>query len=198
MNPAPRHDGHASEAPVGAAILLVVLLVAACGLASGVPTAGPVSPGPAGSPPASADGELPSPTWWPGGVVEAVLLLGKSDLDVQAAGADLGASASTQDLEAMWGAADGLTRVLVKLPSQVDRIRDYPTTVKLAAAYDAALPDMLAGATKLRDSITAGDAAGIAAGSQQMAKGLEAYSDVRTLLADAVGQAALMQRILVK
>ena len=199
MNPAPRHDGRVREAPAGAVILLAALLVAACGAASGSPSAvSSASPGAGGQPSAPADREQPSPTRWPGGVVEAVVLLGKADLDIQAAGADLGAAASNKDLKAMWGAADGLTKVLVKLPSQVDRIRDYPTTIQLAAAFDAALPDMQAGSAKLRDSITAGDAAGITAGSQQLGKGLAAYDAVRPLLVDAVEQAALMQRILVK
>ena len=49
----------------------------------------------------------------------------------------------------------------------------------LAAAYDAALPDMIAGAKDLRDAITAENAAGITAGSQRLSNGLKAYAAVR-------------------
>ena len=69
----------------------------------------------------------PSATPWPGGVVEAVRRpRRKADQEIQTAGADLGTAATNQDLEAMWGAADGLATLLEQLPAQVDRIRGLP------------------------------------------------------------------------
>ena len=126
------------------------------------------------------------------------MLLGKADLEIKAAGGDFGAAAAYEDLEAMWGAADGLASLLARLQGQVDRIRDYPVTAAAAAAYDAAFPDMLAGATMIRDSITAGDAAGLTAGVQQLAKGTAAYEAARKEIGPLVEPALLMQRILVK
>ena len=131
-------------------------------------------------------------------MVEAVVILGKADTDIQAAGADLGAAAAYEDLKAMWGAADGLATLIERLQTQVPRIAGYAETAPAAAAYDGAFPDMLAGARKLRDAITAGDAAGITAGSQQLAKGLEAYREARRLIGPLVDQALLMQRLLLK
>jgi hypothetical protein len=140
----------------------------------------------------------PSPTPWPGGVVEAVVILGKADLDIKAAAADLGAAAAYEDLEAMWGAADGLATLIEKLQGQVDRIRDYPLTAPVAAAYDKAFPDMLAGSKAIRDAIKAGDAAALTAGFQQLATGSQAYEEARRLIGPLVEPALLMQRVLVK
>jgi hypothetical protein len=191
---APRRD-----APVATLALLAVLLIAAC-VATATPTpsgsAAPASPG--ASPSADGSAIAPSPTWWPGGVVEAVLNLGKADAQIQLAGGDLGAAAANEDLEAMRGAADGLAILVERLIPQIDRIRDYPETAPAAAAYDAAFPVMLEGATQLRDAIDAGDATGMAAGSQRLAAGLDAYAEARRLIGPLVDQAILMQRLLVR
>lgn len=196
MTARPSPAGPYRASPAGAAIavvaLVVALLVAACGAATATPSASPAASGGQG------DGLAPSATPWPGGVVEAVVILGKADAEIQAAGADLGAAAAYEDLEAMWGAADGLATLIAKLQGQVPRIADYPETAAAATALDAAFPDMLAGATKLRDSITANDPAGIAAGSQQLAKGLDAYRLARRELGPLVDQALLMQKHLLK
>lgn len=180
------------------ALVLAAVLVAACGTGGDGPTsstAASASPTPRPSGPA---GPGPEPTNWPGTVVEAVMTLGKADAEIQAAGADLGAAAADEDLEAMWGAADGLVTLLERLGTQVPRIADYPVTAPAAQAYDAAFPDMLAGARLLRDSITAGDGEGVAAGSRQLAAGLERYAEARRLIGPLVDQALLMQRLLVK
>jgi hypothetical protein len=185
------------------------MLVAACGgaVATGSPaptatapagTASASAPAGSGAPPPSDTAVQPSPSSWPGDIVEGVMNLGKADAQIQAAGADLGAAAAYEDLEAMWGAADGLATLLERLIPQVDRIRDYPATADAAKAYDASLPVMLAGAQKVRDSITSGDAAGLTAGSEQLAQGLQAYAQARQLIGPLVDQAILMQRLLAK
>jgi hypothetical protein len=191
--------------PVGVlVVLLLAALVAACAgtavTARPSGSAGPssVAPGAAASSgPSSAD-VAPSATPWPGGIVEAVVILGKADASIEAAGADLGAAAAYQDLDAMWGAADGLATLLERLETQVPRIADYPETAPAAAAYQKAFPDMLAGARQLRDAIKAGDAAGIAAGSERLAKGLEQYQAARRLMGPIVERALLMQRLILK
>ena len=162
--------------------------------AASPPLTPPASVGPVGR----AQAPQPSATAWPGGVVEAIVVLGAADQDIQTAGGDLGTAVNNQDLEAMWGAADGLATMLEQLPAQVDRIRGYPAMAALAAAYDAALPDMIGGAKDLRDAITDENAAGITAGSQRLSNGLKAYAAVRPILAPLVEQGFLMQRLLVK
>lgn len=191
----------ARDVPVAAVVLLAALLVAACGAvtATSSPSSSAVTPAsPAASPSGDGSAVGPSPTWWPGGVVEAVLNLGKADAQIQVAGGDLGAAAASEDLAAMRGAADGLAILLERLMPQLDRIRDYPETAPAADAYDAAFPVMLEGATQLRDAIDAGDAPGMAAGSQRLADGLEAYKEARRLIGPLVDQALLMQRLLIK
>jgi hypothetical protein len=192
-------------APLATTLLVVALLVVACGTATGPSSSGPTpAASPAGAssqPSAAASGDTaagPSPTPWPGGIVEAVIILGKADLEIKAAGADLGAAAAKEDLQAMWGAADGLATLIPKLQAQVDRIRGYPLTAPVAAAYDAAFPDLLAGATKVRDSIKAGDSAGVTAGVEQLAKGTAAYEQARRAIGPLIEPALLMQRVLVK
>jgi len=130
--------------------------------------------------------------------MESVIGLGKGDGQILAAGADLGAAAAYEDLRAMWGAADGLASLLERLAVLVDRIRAYPATAEVAASYDVSLPMMLEGTKRIRDAIDAGDAAGIASGSQVLSKGLAAYSETRRLLGPLVDQAILMQKLLVQ
>jgi len=198
-----RTSAPARERPLAALLLLLALVVGACGAATSTSTPGPSTSTEAPASPAvsSSDGGGavgPSPTWWPGGVVEAVLNLGKADAQIQLAGNDLIGAAAEEDLVAMRGAADGLAILVERLMPQIDRIRDYPETAPAAAAYDAAFPPMLEGATALRDAIDAGDTAGIAAGSRRLSAGLELYAEARRLIGPLVDQAILMQRLLGK
>jgi hypothetical protein len=195
--------GSLRASPVVVALLLATVLIAACGAATGTPStpARSSAVAPSEAPPSGGATRPtlgPEATSWPGTVVEAVVFLGKGDLEIQAAGADLGAASAYQDLKAMWGAADGLATLVKRLQTQVPRIADYPETAAAAKAYDAAFPGMLAGATLLRDSITGGDSAGVVEGSRQLAVGLEKYAEARRLIAPLFEQAILMQRILVK
>ena len=43
-------------------------------------------------------------------------MLGTADRDIQSAGADFVAAAQSEDLAAIWGAADGLAAVLAQAP----------------------------------------------------------------------------------
>ena len=132
-------------------------------------------------------------------MVEATVLLGKADLEIEKAGGDLGAAAAYEDLEAMWGAADGLATLLEKVQGQVDRIRDYPETAEAAKAYDAALPGHAGrGARASAPRSTRKDAAALAAAVQQLQTGTAAYAEARRLMGPLVDQAILMQRVLVK
>ena len=199
MTPVVRGSAPRREVPLaGIALLLLAIVVAACGATAGSPSpAAPASaPGAASS--GDATSEEPQPTTWPGGIVEAVVILGKADLDIKAAGADLGAAAAYEDLEAMYGAADGLATLIDKLIPQVDRIRDFPETAAAVSAYDKAFPDMSAGAHKVADSIKAGDSAGLTAGIQQLAQGTAEYENARKEIIPLMETALLMQRILVK
>jgi hypothetical protein len=202
------------------AVLVASVALAACGATSNL-SSGPGSPGPgssaggvpsaapsggalgpavpSGAPGSAAPGSPEaSPPRWPGTTVLAVLALGGADGEIRKAGDDLQAAANAEDLKAMWGAADGLARMIDGLMPDIDRLEVYAGTRPVAALYRKALPELLAGAKQLRDSISSGDSAGVVAGSQAISHGLADYGPIREQIAGLVEQAIVQQRLLVK
>jgi hypothetical protein len=189
-------------------VLLCVTAVAACSAAPG-PNLTPVSIGPGGSPAArtSAAPDDSGPRGsidpsarprWPGTTVLAVIALGAADGEIRKAGDDLQRAADAEDLKAMWGAADGLAKMIEGLMPNIDRLEIYDGTRAVAALYRKAFPELDAGARQLRDSITKGDSAGVVAGSQLIAQGLQDYAPIRPLIADLVEEAIVQQRLLLQ
>jgi hypothetical protein len=170
----------------------VIVAVIACG--GGNPSAAPSAS------PSDAAQSTPGPkaTPWPLSTIEAVLALGTADAELWKAGADVARAADAEDVEAMWGAADGTVNLIEDLMSNVEALEAYPHTAPLGAAYREAFPVMLEGATQLRDSITAGDAAGVVAGSQRLAEGVVLYGKVRPMIPGYVNDAIQMKRTLVQ
>ena len=171
---------------------LVVTLVA-CG---GATTPSPVASTPESTGPKATPGPKGSP--WPSSVLEGVLALGAADPELWKAGADIARAADAEDVKAMWGAADGTVKLIEGLMPNVGSLEAYPHTQPLGAAYRASFPVMLEGATQLRDSITAGDARGVVAGSQRLAEGISLYANVRSMLEAFVNQALTMKKTLVQ
>jgi hypothetical protein len=161
------------------------------------PVLGPAAPTVSPAPGAS-QGPTPSPPHWPGTTVLAVIALGAADGEIQKAGDDLQAAANAQDLKAMWGAADGLAKMIDALMPNIDRLELYCGTQAAASVYRKAFPELSAGAKQLRDAITSGNANGIVAGSQAIAQGLEDYGPVRIVIGGLVEQAIVQQRLLVE
>lgn len=182
-------------APIRAArILALIVLVASLAACWGPGTQASLAP--SGSVVAATPG--PAATPWPTSVIEAVLALGAADAELWKAGADIARAADAEDVEAMWGAADGTVKLIEGLMPNIDALEAYPHTADLGAAYRASFPVMLEGATTLRDSITAGDAAGVVAGSKQLAEGIALYANVRAMLAGYVNDALAMKKHLVQ
>lgn len=177
--------------------LVVGLVLAFVALGCG-PASPPSSSGAAGPSGSAAAGANPTPPRWPGTTVLAVIALGAADGEIRKAGDDLQAAAARQDLKAMWGAADGLAKMIDGLMPNLERLEVYAGTSPIAAQYRAAFPDLAAGAKLLRDSITKGDSAGVVAGSQQIARGLAAYAPIRREIAGLVEQAIVQQRLYLK
>lgn len=171
----------------GALLVVIAGLLVACS-AGATPT-----PNQSGDP----DGTpRPKPTFWPGTVVLAVIKLGGADGEIAKAGQDFITAADTGDVELLWGAADGLIPVVEDLVPSVDPLEGYELTAELGTHLRTAYPLMLEGATLLRDSIVAGDGAGVEEGSRKLAEGIAAYAPARAILAELVPQALLMQRTL--
>ena len=171
-------------------IWTMAVVVSACGASA---TASPsTSPDPGQTNGSGTPG--PNPSHWPGTVVLAVIKIGEIDGEIAKAGNDLAAAADTQDVAAMRGAADGLIPVIKDVLSSVDPLQQWDRTKVLADYLQTAYPLMLDGATELRDALTAGDAAGVEAGSQKLAAGLKAYAPARAILVDLVPEALLQKR----
>jgi hypothetical protein len=185
--------------------VVAVLSVAACGQATpsrapatvGLPGSGSIGlPAASGAPGSLAPGaSIPR---WPGTTVLAVIALGAADGEMQKAGADLQKAAETEDLKAMWGAADGLAKMIDGLMPNLDRLEAYEGTKPIAALYRAAFPEISAGAKQLRDAITAGDAAGIQAGYLRIVEGTKRYAPIRQQIGGLVEQAIVQQRLLLQ
>jgi hypothetical protein len=181
-----------TAAPLAAALGAVMIAVVACG-----GTRASVAPSPSPSGGAVA---LPSPqaTAWPSLVYEGVVALGAADPEIWKAGADIARAADAKDVEAMWGAADGTVKLIEGVLPNVEELEGYPHTAELGAAYRAAFPVMLEGATQIRDSITAGDSAGVVAGSKTLAQGVVLYGKVRGMLQPYINDALKMKPSLVQ
>jgi hypothetical protein len=175
-----------------------VVLAAACGANA------PASPaGSSGRPLSSAAGSgVQDPLGpgssvrrWPSRTVDAMVALGTVDEQIANAGADLQAAVQREDLAAMWGAADGLAKLIdAQLPNVGELAKD-PATQAAGTIYQAAFPEISAGAKQLRDAITAGDAQAILAGTQRLLNGLHAYEPVRELIPDLLEQAVTQKRM---
>lgn len=194
--PTPRPRAARAGAPIRAArIVALAALVAVVVACAG--TANPPAPSPS-----SGGGTVVTPapkaTPWPSSVIEGVLALGAADAELWKAGADIARAADAKDVEAMWGAADGTVKLIEGLMPNIDALEAYPHTQPLAEAYRASFPVMLEGATQLRDSITAGDAEGVVAGSRRLADGISLYADVRSMLEGYVNDALAMKKTLVQ
>lgn len=196
----PRAGAPTTAAPIVALLVgLLVILAAACG--STGPSASGASPS-AASPsvvsgsagPSGPSG--PAPTRWPGSAVEAIKALGAADTEISKFLADFTTAIESNDLPAMWGAADGLAKMLEGLMPNIDRLANYPPMQPLADAYRGAFPAALDAAKLVRDSIDAGDAQGISRGSVALFEALGDYAALKPDLAAWVEQSLLQQRLL--
>jgi hypothetical protein len=175
--------------------LSVAVLVGACG-GTGSPGAS-ASASPSASP-SGAAGPTPKPTAWPTTAIEAAIALGASDHEMQKAVADLSNAIATEDVQLMLGAADGLHQLLDGIKVNVPRLQAYPATAALGDQLGAAYVALDEAAVKIRDSIVAGDSAGVVEGFNKLAAGTDLYGAVRQGLADAATQAIFMKRTLLQ
>lgn len=194
--PSPRpRAGRSGPAGRVTTVLLLTALLAAMGACGG----GNGSSGPS-APPSDTVVAPPGPsaTPWPSLVMDGVLALGASDAELWKAAADIARAADAEDVQAMWGAADGTVKMLEGLMPNIVELESYPHTAELGAGYRASFPVMLEGATQIRDSITAGDPAGVVEGSERLADGVRLYSALRPSLETYVKEAASMKDTLVQ
>jgi hypothetical protein len=182
---------------------LLAVVAVACGSASGPLTAtvppivAPSSSAAAGA--SGGPGDQPSgsaqPRRWATNAVSAMIALGAIDEEIRRAGIDLQGAVQAEDLKKMWGAADGLAKLIDSQLSNIDSLDQEPATQAIAKIYHASFPEISSGAKQLRDAITAGNSDGIVTGTQKLLDGLNAYAPARPLLEDLVQEALTQKRL---
>ena len=182
--------GDPRRVPAGAAAAALLLLVVACG--------GVTSPNPQASPTASADasGPAPKPTSWPTSTIDGAIALGAADAEIWKAGVDLRKAAETEDLQLMWGAADGLAKLLEGIMPNVPRLQAYAATKNLGDGLEASYAELLDAAVQIRDSIIAGDTNGLLDAFTKLTAAIDRYADQRQALSEAATQGIFMKRVL--
>ena len=175
--------------------ILGIAVAVAVGLGACQGAVGP-SGGPSGSPAASAtaSGPVPKPTHWPTTTIEGTIALGAADGEIWKAGVDLRKAAENEDVEAMWGAADGLAKLIEGIEPNVPRLQSYSATKDLGDKLEVAYNQLHDAAVKIRDSITGGDSDGVVAGFTSLTAAIDTYADARPALSDAATQAIFMKR----
>jgi hypothetical protein len=186
MRPASRYRPGAALARTLLAALLAPLLAFACDGA-------PASPSPSTPGAASAS---PMPSLWPSGVPAAVLALAATDNEIRKASVDLVAAAEAEDPEAMLGAAQGLARLTDANIANADLLDSFEVTRPAGAKTREAMIGLRDAAFMIRDSIRAGDAAGVEEGSRRLAAAVGTYGEARVLLAALVEEALRQTRAL--
>ena len=177
-----------SRVTLAALGLIVLVALAAC---AGSSTTS--SPSASASPDAS--GPVPKPTAWPATTIEGTIALGAADAEIWKAGVDLRKAAENEDVELMWGAADGLVKLLEGIQPNVPRLQSYPATKDLGDELEVAYGMLHDAAAQIRDSITGGDSNGVVAGFTALTAAMDVYADSRPPLSDAAQQAIFMKRI---
>ena len=183
---------HPLAVPAAGVALAILVLVGACG-GTGSP-----SPSASGTPSTSASGPEPKPTSWPTPTIEAAIALGASDHEIQKAVADLSNAIAAEDVQLMWGAADGLDKLLKGISVNVPHLQAYPATAALGDQLNAAYAALDAAAVQIRDSITSGNSPGVVDGFTKLAAGTDLYGAARQALSDAATQALFMKRTLLQ
>jgi hypothetical protein len=177
--------------PRNIGLAIVAALVVVVGACQG--TTGPsASPAISGSPDAS--GPVPKPTHWPTTTIEGTIALGAADGEIWKAGVDLRKAAENEDVEAMWGAADGLVKLLEGISPNVPRLQSYAPTKDLGDQLEVAYGKLHDAAAQIRDAITGGQPDLVVDGFTKLTAAMDVYADVRPALSDATQQAIFMKR----
>lgn len=185
------HGRHTHRVALPVALALLAAIAAACSTATPSFT-------PSGSIVPLRSGETPTPTSWPGSVVESTIALGLADSEFKSIGDDLSAAVDAGDLAKLLEVSAHVEQFLTENGKNIPKLQGYSETQALGDKLKAAYDEMLAGITRVHDSLTGGDSAGVAAGFEQFSAGNDLYAPLRTELGDKATQAIFMKRILLR
>ncbi len=165
------------------------------GILAGCSTAATQSPSPAASIGAgSSESVDPQATSWPGGVVDAIVALGAADPQFDQVGKDLSTAVNANDMQTLLGVTTEVQKFLTANQQYIPRVQGYDATKSLGDSLATAYAQMLAGITKIHDSLVAGDGPGVTAGFDTFVSGSAAYGLARPTLGDYFNQAIFMKR----
>jgi len=173
-------------------IALLVGIIAGCTTGAS-PSATPVASFiPIG--PSDVPNPHPAATSWPGDVVNAVVALGSADTQFDQVTTDLSTAVNANDMQQLLGVSENVVKFLTANETYIPHLQSYGATKDLGDKLAAAYAEMLAGITKVHNSLVAVDGAGVTAGFETYASGTTAYGLVRANLGDTFNQAIFMKR----
>ena len=189
----PRRAARWGPRSTGRSITLGIAV--ALGILAGCTTAATQSPSPAVSiAPGSSESTNPQATSWPGGVVDAIVALGAADQQFDQVGKDLSAAVNSNDMQTLLGVTENVQKFLKANQDYIPKLQGYDISKSLGDSLSTAYAQMLAGITKIHDSLVAGDGPGVTAGCDTFVAGSAAYGQARATLGDFFNQAIFMKR----
>ena len=187
-----RPGGRLRPAWAALSALTVVLTVAGCtGLS------GSTSPGPVATPTPTVPDDAtmgPSATFWPTQVIEGSISLAAADASFSQMNKDVTNAVDSADPHTMLTVMTDALKFLKTNRLAITYLQGYEPTKdtgdKLAAAYD----QMIGGAQRILDGLTAGNGEAVQQGFNDFFAGDAAYAEMTGPLGDLASQATLMKR----
>jgi hypothetical protein len=173
----------------GAILACVLGLAAAC-------TSTPPSQTQSTGLPNGTDG--PKATTWPAQQIDSIIGLAAADSNFDKIGRDLTAALDSGNMVNLLNVSKEVQTFLVGNERNIPRLQAYDGTKALGDKLAPAYAQMIAGVTKIHDSLVAGDGAGVTAGFKTFAEGNSAYGALRAELARFAEQAVQMKGGLVR
>lgn len=190
----PRRSGLAPSIAIVAAVVVAMATVAgACSPAT------PSSAPPSSASASAGDGTaVPKPTAWPTTVVEAAIALGAADGDFTTMANDVIGAVNSEDPARILKVMNDAIQFLTENQKNIPKMQAYAETKSVGDRLEPAYAQMLAGATEVRDGLTAGNSSAVETGLTTFFAGNDAYVKVSSDLGDLAEQALFMKRQLLR
>jgi hypothetical protein len=127
-------------------------------------------------------------------VVSATIALAAADKEFQEAVVDWQTGGTTQDMDLLLAAAQGMSYLADRSLANAQRLVDFPELTTVGADLVAAFTTVNAAGQAVSDTALAGDAAGFEAAVTELGAGMAAYAEARGPMIEAAELALVMRR----